>query len=269
MTWLHPKSQPRLGSISQTSDLPTRHSIHHQELTSILEQSCTNQSCWMPDSRKTTTSLTVFPFSVGLLLEVRLQCQFNRSQHASAQRSWFLKIPWRNFGKKKSFHVVDISKNKNKSVKNTSKNRQNLIKTDTSFWNCPSKKTPHLSAIPSNKRNATSTHFSHDLSEMKVFTSDTQPSSKSSRIWDIWRRSQSPKSPSNPAKASTCLTTASWGIKHHKKTLCSFRHFGENNFRSVTQRESDARSRSPKGSFWHLDQILIPIPQSALSADIV
>ena len=62
------------GSISQTSDLPTGHSIYHHELTSFLEQSCTKQSCWMPESRKTTNSPTVILCSVGFSLEVRLQC---------------------------------------------------------------------------------------------------------------------------------------------------------------------------------------------------
>ena len=45
---------------------------------------------------------------------------------------------------------------------------QRTNKTDNSLSNYPSKRTPYLSAIPSNKRNAASTHFSDDLLEMKV-----------------------------------------------------------------------------------------------------
>ena len=78
-------------------------------------------------------------------MEVPIQCWFNRSQHASAQWSWFEKIAWRNFGRWPFVIKTDNSLSNYPS-------KWNLYA--RYFWICDTWRRPRIPLFPSNPAKA-------------------------------------------------------------------------------------------------------------------
>ena len=169
MSCLHPRSQQRLGSISQTSDLPTRHSIHHQELNHILgaelyeiikEKNNINY-------RNSLFGLVVIGGSPSL--PIQLLTTYFSSMKLNTEDT--LKNFWEIEELPHSRHCTK----EEQACEDHFKDRPNVIEMDKSLSNYSSKKMSHHSVIPCNKRNAALTHFSDDLLEIKILTPYTQP----------------------------------------------------------------------------------------------